>query len=416
MNITPERKKKLTRWLIGVTAVCILIFLGVQNIGAVAGAFARCIGILMPLIVGCAIALIVNVPMDFLEKKLWRKNENELLSAARRPVAFILSFAFIIGIFVGVISIVLPTLIETVSVIVRSVIEQVNRLNGMTDAEIAALPFGELILKVDWNNLVDSAKAWLTERAGVITNTVFGTVTSLVGGLMDLFVSVVFSIYILFGKERIKRQTQRIVNAWLPKRAGEWSYHAASVLNVNFKNFISAQFLEAIILGVLCFIGMLIFGFPYAAMVSILVGVTALVPIVGGFVGCGIGAFMMLTVDPVEALWFVVFFIVLQQIEGNLIYPKVMGSRVNLPSMWILAAVSVGGGIGGAVGMLLAVPIASTVYVLFKEATEKRELKQKKASAVKETENTDADNGTETPNAQDNAEVGEVENAEQENL
>ena len=161
---------------------------------------------------------------------------------------------------------------------------------------------------------------------------------------------------------------------------------------------------------------MLIFGFPYAAMVSILVGVTALVPIVGAFIGCGIGAFMMLTVDPVKALWFVVFFIVLQQLEGNLRYPRVMGSRVNLPSMWILASVSVGGGIGGAVGMLLAVPIASTLYVLFKEATEKRELKLKAVSEGEKTEKTDAEKAIEVQGAEDNATVSTVEDAEQENL
>ena len=416
MNITPERKKKLTKWLIGVAAACILIFLGVQNIGAVAGAFSWCIGILMPLIIGCAIALVVNVPMDFLEKKLWKNSKNEFLSAARRPIAFIISFAFIIGLFVGVIAIVLPTLIETVTVIVKSVIEQVNRINSMSDAEIAALPLGKFILKIDWNNLVESAKSWLAARAGLITNTVFGTITSLFSGIMDLFVSIVFSIYILFGKEKIMKQTQRLVNVWLPKKTGEWSYRAASLLNVNFKNFIAAQFFEAIILGALCFIGMLIFAFPYAAMVSILVGVTALVPIVGGFVGCGIGAFMMLTVDPIKALWFAVFFVVLQQIEGNLIYPKVMGSRVNLPSMWILAAVSIGGGIGGAVGMLLAVPITSTLYVLFNEATEKRELKQKAEQEEKNPENTDADNDIEALAVENSEAESSAEGTEQENI
>ena len=331
--------------------------------------------IVMPLIIGSAIALIVNVPMGFLEKRLWKKRENKILLSLRRPVAFLISFVFIIGIFVGVLAIVLPTFVETVTVIVRSVIEHVNRLNSMTDAEIADLPLGEIILKVDWNHLVESAKEWLADRAALITNTVFGTVTSLVGGMMDAFVAIVFSVYILFNKEKIKKQAKRIVNAWLPKKTGEWTYHAVSVLSVSFKNFISAQFLESIIVGVLCFIGMIIFGFPYAGMVSVLIGVTALVPIVGGFIGCGIGAFMMLTIDPVKALWFIVFFIALQQIEGNTIYPKVMGSRVKLPSMWILAAVTVGGGIGGAIGMLLAVPIASTVYTLFKEETVKRELK-----------------------------------------
>ena len=164
-----------------------------------------------------------------------------------------------------------------------------------------------------------------------------------------------------------------MVRVWLPKNFGEWSIHAASVASMNFRNFISGQSLEAVILGVLCMIGMWIFGFPYAPMIGALVGVTALIPVVGGFIGAGVGAFMILTVDPLKAVFFLIFIVVLQQLEGNLIYPRVMGSRVNLPGMWILAAVTVGGGIAGPVGMLLSVPIASTVYVLVKEATDKRE-------------------------------------------
>ncbi len=374
MNMTPERKKKLTKWLIGIATACILIFLGVQNIGRVANAFSWCMGIIMPLVIGCAIALIINVPMGFLEKQLWKKSANRLGCKARRPVAFLLALLFVIGIFVGVVAIVLPTLIDTVTVIVKSAIDLVNRFNSMSESEIAALPFGEMLMDVDWNNLLESAKSWLVERASVITGTVFGTITAFFGGIMDLFVSIVFAVYILFSKEKLKNQTKRVVRAWFPDKFGKWSCHAVSVLNVNLKNFISAQFFEAIILGFLCFIGMLIFRFPYAAMVSVLVGVTALVPIVGGFIGCGIGAFMMLTVDPMKAVWFLVFFIVLQQLEGNIIYPRVMGSRVNLPGMWILAAVTVGGGLGGPIGMLLSVPIASTTYTLFKEATKKREL------------------------------------------
>jgi len=373
MNTTSEKKKKLTKWLIGIAAACILIFLGVQNIGAVAKAFSWCMRIVMPLIIGSAIALIVNVPMGFLEKNLWKNNKSKLLCGSRRPLAFLLAFIFIIGIFVGVVAIVLPTFIETVTVIVKSAIEMVNKFNSMSEAEIAELPFGKILLDVDWDNLIESAKVWLVEKASAITNTVFGTITSLIGGVMDLFVSIVFAIYILFSKEKLTKQARRVVNAWFPKNFAEWSYHAASILNVNFKNFITAQFFESIIIGVLCFIGMLIFGFPYAGMVSVLVGVTALIPIVGGFIGCGIGAFMMLTVDPMKAVWFLLFFVVLQQIEGNLIYPKVMGIRVNLPGMWILAAVTVGGSIAGPLGMLLSVPTASTLYVLLKEATENRE-------------------------------------------
>jgi predicted PurR-regulated permease PerM len=374
LDMTPENKRKLTKWLIGIGAACILIFLGVQNISAVAKALSWCLGIVMPLIIGCAIALIVNVPMGFLEKQLWKKSNNELLVKARRPIAMLLAILFMVGIMIGVVAVVLPTLIDTVKIVIRSMIDMVNEFNAMSESEIAELPFGEMLLDVDWNSLLESAKSWLKSKVSIITDTVFGTITSFFGGIMDIFVSIVFAVYILMSKKRLTAQLKRIVRAWLPIKIGDWCCHAAKILIVNFKNFISAQFFEAIILGVMCFVSMLIFGFPYAAMVSVLVGITALIPVVGALIGGGVGAFLMLTVDPMKAVWFVVFFLVLQQIEGNLIYPKVMGSRVNLPGMWILAAVTVGGGIGGPVGMFVGVPLASTAYVLFKEATEKREV------------------------------------------
>jgi predicted PurR-regulated permease PerM len=189
-----------------------------------------------------------------------------------------------------------------------------------------------------------------------------------------MFLSIAFAIYLLGSKETLKRQITRVVRAWIPERKAGWLIHAAEILNVNFRSFIAGQTLEAVILGILCFIGMLIFRFPYAAMISTMVGVTQLIPIIGGFIGGGIGALMILTLDPIKALWFVIYLIVLQILENNLIYPKVMGTQVHLSSLIILAAVTLGGGIAGPVGMLLGVPVASTLYVLLKEATEKREL------------------------------------------
>jgi predicted PurR-regulated permease PerM len=209
----------------------------------------------------------------------------------------------------------------------------------------------------------------------------------------------VFAIHILLGKEKLKQQARRILRVWTPKKTDK-IIHAFSIANVNFRNFIAAQTLEAMILALLCLFGMWIFGFPYAPMISVLVGVTALIPIVGGFVGGGIGAFMILTVDPMEAIWFLLFFIILQQLEGNLIYPKVMGGRVNLPSMWILAAVTVGGGIAGPIGMLLSVPLFSTAYALFKEETEKRAASAEEKSVAGE-EKSDAPAAEEMPETEE---------------
>lgn len=373
MDFTPEKRKKLSKWLIGIATACILIFLGVQNMNVVAGAVSWVAGLIMPLILGCAFALILNVPMRFFESHLWSKTKKPVLCKLRRPLAFLISLVLIIGILVGVIWLVIPELVDAVKVIAQGAIDLVNKLSAMSEVELAELPLGSVLLNIDWDKLLDTLQTWLKNQSGTIVNTAFGTISSLVGGIFDFFISFVFAIYILFSKDKLKAQAKRLTRVWLPKNFGEWSIHAASVANQNFRNFISGQSLEAVILGVLCMIGMWIFGFPYAPMVGALVGVTALIPVVGGFIGAGVGAFMILTVDPIKAVFFLIYIIVLQQIEGNLIYPRVMGSRVNLPGMWILAAVTVGGGIAGPVGMLLSVPIASTIYVLVREATDKRE-------------------------------------------
>lgn len=377
MEFTPEQRKKLAKWLIGVVTACILIFLGIQNLGVVAGAVSWVMGLIMPLILGFVFALILNVPMRFFESHLWAKTNKEGLRKLRRPLAFIISLVLIIGILVGVVWLVIPELVDAVKLIVQSVIDLINTLNGMEAAELAELPLGSVLLNTDWDKILNTLQTWLKNQGGAIVNTAVGTIGSLVGGVFDFFISFVFSVYILFNKDKLKAQAKRLVRVWLPKNVGEWSIHAAAVTGKNFRNFISGQSLEAVILGTLCMIGMLILRIPYAPMVGALVGVTALIPVVGGFIGAVVGAFMILTVEPVKAIIFVVYLLILQQLEGNLIYPRVMGSRVNLPGMWILAAVTIGGGIAGPVGMLLSVPIASTVYVLLREATAKREQARK---------------------------------------
>jgi len=373
MDFTPEKRKVLSKWLIGIAAACILIFLGVQNIGIVAGAVSWVLGLIMPLILGLVFALILNVPMHFFESHLFSKTKKPFLKKIRRPLSYIISLVMIIGVLVGVVWLVIPELAGAVKLIVQSVIDMITRLNAMDKAELAELPFGSMLLDTDWDKLLDTMQNWLKNKSGSIVNTAVGTVSSLVGGIFDFFISFIFSIYILFSKEKLKSQVSRLVRVWLPRSFGEWLIHASHVASGNFRYFISGQSLEAVILGVLCMIGMLILDIPYAPMVGALIGVTALIPVVGAFIGTIVGAFMILTVEPIKAVIFVVFLLILQQLEGNLIYPKVMGSRVNLPAMWILAAVTVGGGIAGPIGMLLAVPVASTAYILIREATEQRE-------------------------------------------
>ena len=378
MNFTPEKRKNVALWVVGIATACILIFLGVQNIDKVAGALRWVAGLITPLLIGVALAMIFNMPMLFFERLLWPKAKKPFAKKLRRPLAFIISLLVIFGILVGVIWLIIPELVNAITVLIQTLLDFAKQLSGMDEAQIAELPLGSLLLSTDWDGILLSMQDWLKNEGGNLMNTAFGTISSVVGGVVDFFIAIVFATYILFTKDRLKSQASRLIRAWMPERAGNWLLHASSVAAANFRNFISGQSLEAAILGILCLLGMLILRIPYAPMVSVLVGVTALIPVVGAFVGAGVGGFIILTESPVKALIFIIFLIILQQLEGNLIYPKVMGSRVNLPGMWILAAVTVGGGIAGPLGMLLSVPVASTAYVLIKEATIAKEQRLKK--------------------------------------
>lgn len=375
MDLTPKKRKRLTYWVIGVAAACIAIIFGLKNIDMVRGTFSWILGLIMPLIIGLIIALIINVPMRFFEKILFSKSTKLNNSKIKTVISFIVSLIFILGILAGVVWLVIPELIDAVAVIVDGALEFIDRISGMTKEEIAQLPLGKLLLDIDWDKTLSTLQNWIKSQGGEIVDTAVGTVSSVATGIYDFFIAIVFAVYIIFNKATLKRQVSRLVRVWVPESIADFTIHATKILGKNFRNFVSGQSLEAVILGVLCMIGMLILRIPYAPMVGALVGVTAIIPVVGGFIGAGVGAFMILTVSPVKAVIFLIFILVLQQIEGNVIYPKVMGSSVSLPSMWILAAVTIGGGIAGAVGMLLAVPVASTIYTLIGEATNKRENK-----------------------------------------
>ena len=388
MNLTPIKKKRLTRWVIGIAAACIAIVFGLKNFAMIKETLSWLIGLVMPLIIGFAIAMIINVPMGFFEKLIFPAR-SKVKPKLQRIVSFFISIILILGILAGVVWLVIPELVNAVTVIVDGALEYTYTISKMTEEEIAQLPFGNLLLNIDWDKTMNNVQTWIKEQGGVIVDTAVGTVSSVVSGVYDTFIAFVFAIYIIFNKETLKRQVSKLIRVWIPEKVAENTIHATTILGKNFKSFVSGQSLEAVILGVMCMVGMLILKIPYAPMVGALVGVTAIIPVVGGFIGAGVGAFMIMTEDPVKAVVFLIFILILQQIEGNVIYPKVMGNSVSLPSMWILAAVTIGGGIAGAIGMLLSVPIASTVYTLVSEATQKRESKNEISETTTETTTND---------------------------
>ncbi len=392
MNLSEKNRKANALWVIGTFAACALIFLGVQNISSVAAGIGWVFKLFSPLIIGCALALVLDVPLRFFERHLFTKTKKPMLKKLSRPLSFIISILLILGILAGVIMLVIPELVEAIKVIVSIVTDFVNRLLAMSEEEILEMPFGEYLLNTDWKNLLTSAQNWLKNQGGTLVNTAFTTIGSVVTAIVNFGIGAVFAVYILLSKDKLGAQVKRLINVWLPKKTSSAVIHVASVAGENFRNFISGQTLEAMILGGLCMVGMLILGIPYAPMVGALVGVTALIPVIGGFIGAGVGAVMILTQSPVKALIFVIFLTVLQQLEGNLIYPKVMGNRVSLPAIWILAAVTIGGSVAGPLGMLISVPLASTCYALLKDLTATREKKTAEKEEEAEIEDPDKTN------------------------
>lgn len=363
--------RRITKWVIGVATACIVIYLTIRHLDVIAAGISWLADITFPILLGIVIALILNVPMRPIEKHLPIKKEK-----VRRSIAIAFSLALVFGIFIGIAFLVIPEIVEAVRLgaeIIMSGLDQAAFWEQSFD--FSGLPFGEELqqIHIDWAQIKDNLANRMLSGRETLLQRAAGALGSVAGGLMNFFIGLIFSIYVLANKEKLKRQTIRLIRVWLSPKFSVGLIHIISVCNRSFRNFVAGQAAEAVILGILCMIGMSILGLPYAPMVSALVGVTALIPIVGAFVGMAVGAFLILTVSPLQTLVFIVFLVILQQLEGNLIYPKVMGARINLPAMWVFAAVAVGGNLAGPAGMLLGVPAAAAAYELLKEATAKRE-------------------------------------------
>lgn len=341
------------KWFLTIAAACILLCFGAGNIDIIAGALLWLIDLVFPLLLGLLMALIFNVIMYPIEKKLFPNANTPLKKKARRPLAIFLTLLVIFGIFISISFLIIPELINGVKILLELVKNIIDRLSlPETAIDISSLPIIGNFTRMD---------------------TAVGAIGTIAGCLIDFFIGLVFSIYLLANKEKLRRQLTRLVGVWLPFRLVRIISHITFVCSRTFRHFIIGQATEAIILGSLCTIGMWLLQIPYAPMIGSLVGVTALLPMVGAFIGAGAGAFIILTESPVKALIFIIFLVILQQIEGNMIYPKVVGSKIHFPAMWVLASIIIGGSLAGPLGMLIGVPIASSAYSLIKEATIKRE-------------------------------------------
>lgn len=341
------------------------------------------LGVVAPFLVGIALAFIFSVPMRFIERKVFQNSymKNKKISAKLgRPVSLLCSIIFVVGIIGIVVFVVAPELANTVMGIGTTIQVFIPKVQKMAQELFQSNPdIVEWIgsLQFDWQNIVQSIVNFLKNGAGSFLNSTFSAAKIIASGLMDFFISFVFACYILLQKEKLGVQVRKVMHALLPENIVKWILEVQALTYKTFSSFLTGQCVEAVILGTMFFISMSLLKFPYALLVGVLIAFTALIPVFGAFIGCAVGAFLILMVNPVQALAFVVLFLVLQQIEGNLIYPHVVGGSVGLPSIWVLVAVSLGGSLMGIVGMLIFIPLVSVVYTLFRRFVYKR-LEEKK--------------------------------------
>jgi predicted PurR-regulated permease PerM len=370
-----DDKKAKAKWIIGIVSICIIIYMALQQIDRVLGFGRWLFQLILPLLMGGAVAFVINVPLRPLERHFFPNSSRPWVYKIRRPCCIFLAILIILGIFAGVGGLVIPELISAFSILghsISSAAKSLQELNLLVYGEDSAILQIVNSLDINWSEIQATLINFIKNSAvGVVDSTV-SVVGSIVSSVVNFAIALVFGIYILSAKEKLKAQAVVILRAWMPERFTEKFLHIAGVVNLSFRKYVVGQTTEAVILGSLCAIGMMILRLPYAPMIGALVGVTALIPIVGAFIGAAVGAFMILVVNPVQAVIFIGFLLALQQIEGNIIYPRVVGSSMGLPAIWVLAAVTIGGSLGGIGGMLLSVPTAAALYTLVGEATQKR--------------------------------------------
>lgn len=349
--------------------------------------------IIFPFILGGAIVFVINVPMSFLEKKIFEniKKENKAARKLARPVSLLLTIVLVIGVIALVMIGVIPQLTKTMGSLMINITDFIPQIKiWIRDFFHDNREIMNLVDQVQFKP--DQAIRWgislLGNGAGNMMNTTVSAVGSVVSGLATFFIAFSFACYVLFQKEKLHVQIRKVLFAFLPKQKADAFLKVCSLTYRTFANFLTGQCLEAVILGCMFVVTLSILRMPYALLIGVLIAFTALIPIFGAFIGCAVGSFLIFMVSPKQAIIFIIVFLVLQQIEGNLIYPHVVGESVGLPSIWVLAAVTIGGNLMGIVGMLVFIPLLSVVYTIFRKVVyqrlKKRHIKQVTATDIEE--------------------------------
>lgn len=382
-------KKELKKYLI-IGAVAVAVMVIVKNLSYIGSFISLIFTAFSPLVIGCAIAFVFNIIMSFFERHYFPKSRKKIAEKTKRPVCLLFSVCIVaFGIFL-IAKIVVPEVAESCKVLYNTIPDIAERLKEWAIKNFENIPdiqkkISEL--DINWATVTENIASFLTSGATGLISSLVGIIGSFTLSITKICVGIAFAIYLLIYKDGIKKGVSRLKNAYLKKKTADKLQHIFDVTNKTFKSFFVGQFTEAIILGFLCSIGMLILRLPYAVMTGTVVGVTALVPIVGAFIGAIVGAFMILTVNPMQAVIFIIFLIILQQIEEKFIYPKVVGSSIGLPGIWVLASITVGGAMSGILGMLLGVPTVAVIYKLVCENLEKRESEKEKQTSAPKPDN-----------------------------
>ena len=377
-----EVYKESVHWLVVLFFSCFLIYTYWETVVSICN---KIFVASQPFLFGAGIAFVVNILMSFYEKILIKFIPFGFITKIKRPVSLLLAFATIGLIFTWVVFTVLPDLIDSINTLISQDRSAINNLiNWLLKNKSLQKIIQDLGGVTQVRELINSYSAQLLQQIMNGLTNFLTSLTSLPSTLINLFISIVFSCYVLVGKEKLGSQVNRLVDVYLG-RYGKTFHYVVAILNNRFRNFFVYQSIEACILGTLCYIGMRIFNFPYAATISILIGFSAMIPVLGAYIGVTIGTILIMTHSVTLALLFVAYVVILQQFEGNLIYPYVVGGSTGLPVVWVILAITIGSALGGILGMLVSVPVAATLYQIVKDNVVTRE----KAKAVASLENSD---------------------------
>ena len=364
-----ETKKSVLQ----IVAFGIILYCAILHLNVVWGVLRNIVSLFLPFILGGCIAFVLNVPMKQIEKRLFLKKQK--LHKMKRTVSYVATLVIVLGILTLAMVVVIPELVRAVKSLAHQVPVAMAAVQAWLRENTGKLPQVAAIMEdfdLDVTSISSQAAGILQSAASGILSSSFSFIGSVVSGIISFLIGIVFSVYVLFQKEKLALQAKKILYALLPADKAEHAISIGQLSNRVFSNFLSGQCLEACILGTMFVIAMSILRLPYAMLIGVVIAISALIHIVGAVIGCVAGMILIVMVNPVQAVWFLILFLVLQQIEGNLIYPRVVGSSIGLPSMWVLVAVSIGGKLFGILGILLFIPLCSVCYALFRDYINKR--------------------------------------------